>query len=80
MLKEFPMGIDSQKIVPWISQSLGAPFELRAYGCHSVYEFINKFVMPTTEIVIITNKNKPDSFLIRSNQIYTNMQPQPESY
>jgi hypothetical protein len=67
MLKEFPMGIDSQKIVPWISKNLGATFELRAYGCLSIYEFINKFVMPTTEIVIITNKTKPDSFLIRSN-------------
>jgi len=67
MLKEFPMGIESSKIVPWISQSLGASFELRSYGCLSIYEFINKFVMPTTEIVIITNNNKPDSFLIRSN-------------
>jgi len=39
MLKEFPMGIDSQKIVPWISKNLGATFELRAYGCLSIYEF-----------------------------------------
>lgn len=36
--------------------------------------------MPTTEIVIITNNNKPDSFLIRSSQIYTNMQAAAESY
>jgi hypothetical protein len=36
--------------------------------------------MPTTEIVIITNNNKPDSFLIRSNQIYTNMQAAADNY
>jgi hypothetical protein len=72
MLKEFPMGIDSFKIVPWISEKLeSGHFDLRAYGCQTIYEFIRKFIMPTTEIQIINNK--PDSFLIRSNQIYNNV-------
>lgn len=73
MLKEFPMGIESGKIVPWITQSMEDHFDFRDYGCNSIYEFINKFIMPTTEITIINNK--PDSFLIRSKQIYSNTQP-----
>ena len=77
MLKEFPMGIDSFKIVPWISEKLGHPFDIKAYGCQSIYEFIRKFIMPTTEIFIINNK--PDSFLIRSSQIYTHVQQPPSS-
>jgi hypothetical protein len=77
MLKEFPMGIDSFKIVPWISDKLGHPFEIKAYGCQSIYEFIRKFIMPTTEIFIINNK--PDSFLIRSSQIYSHVQQPPSS-
>jgi hypothetical protein len=47
------------------------PFDLRSFGCNSIYEFINKFIMPTTEITIINSK--PDSFLIRSKQIYSNV-------
>jgi hypothetical protein len=27
MLKEFPMGIESTKILGWISQNLGQPFD-----------------------------------------------------
>jgi hypothetical protein len=72
MLKEFPMGIESNKIGGWLSQNLGQPFDFRHYGCNSIYEFINKFIMPTTEITIINNK--PDSFLIRSKQIYSSTQ------
>lgn len=64
ILKEYPMGIESSNIVNLISQATGIQFDYKAYGCHSVYEFINKFVIPTTEITIITNK--PDSFTIRS--------------
>ena len=64
MLKEFPMGIESTKIVAWISLNLGSVFDYKVYGCNTLYEFINKFIMPTTEITIINNK--PDSFLIRS--------------
>ena len=64
MLKEFPMGIDSFKIVPWITDKLGHPFDIKSYSCQSIYEFIHKFIMPTTEICIINNK--PDYFLLRS--------------
>lgn len=78
MLKEFPMGIESTKIIAWISNNLGQTFDYRQYNCNSIYEFINKFIMPTTEITIINNK--PDSFLIRSKQIYSNTQSASGSY
>lgn len=71
MLKEYPFGIESTNIIPLLTQSLGFPFQIKSYGCHSVYEFINKFVIPTTEIDIINNK--PDMFTIRSKQIYAHM-------
>lgn len=64
------MGIESTKITPWITSRLEQPFDFRQYGCNSIYEFINKFIIQTTEITIISNK--PDSFLIRSKQIYSN--------
>ena len=66
------MGIDSSNLGNLISQTSGIPFDYKVYGCHSIYEFINKFVIPTTEIMIINNK--PDSFTIRSKQIYAHMQ------
>ena len=44
------MGIDSGNIVNLISKACGQPFDFKLYGCNSIYEFISKFVMPTTEI------------------------------
>jgi len=65
------MGIDSTNLPNLLSKSLGFQFDFKAYGCHSIYEFIHKFIIPTTEITIINNK--PDSFTIRSKQIFAHM-------
>lgn len=41
-----------------------------------MYEFINKFIIPTTEVDIMMN-NKPDVFTIRSKSIYAHMHKAP---
>ena len=69
------MGIESNSIIQKLSSSIGFQFDFKHYGCHSMYEFINKFIIPTTEIDIINNK--PDSFTLRSKQIFAHMQKVP---
>ncbi len=50
---------------------MGQPFEIRDFGCHSILEFLKKFVIPTIEIDIVNTK--PDAFTIRSKQIFLQM-------
>lgn len=49
-----------------LNKSLGFQFDYKSYGCHSIYEFINKFIIPNTEVVIITSP-KNDTFIVRSS-------------
>eukprot|EP00347_Sterkiella_histriomuscorum_P015661 403356177 len=67
MLMENPYGIESTVLINLVSKHIGVTFDFKEYGCHSLYEFIKKFVMPTIDLQI-TN-NKPDIFTIRSNKV-----------
>lgn len=64
---EYPYGIESTSIVSLVSKYVGFPFDFKEYGCHSIYEFINKFILPTTTTDLVIINNKPDVFTIRSN-------------
>lgn len=74
LLKQYPLGIESNLIQEKISQIIQSNFELKHYSCHTLYEFINKFLIKTIDIDII--QNKPDSFILRSKQIYQHVQKQ----
>lgn len=47
---ENPYGIESTVIVNLVSKYVGVQFDYKEYGCHSLYEFIKKFIMPTIDL------------------------------
>ena len=61
------MGIKSDELPRILSSKLDMDFEYKNFGCHSLLEFIKKFVIPTMEIEIITSSpQENDSFIVRS--------------
>lgn len=73
-MREFPMGIKSDELPKILSAKLGSEFNYKNYGCHSLLEFIKKFVLPTMEIDIVVTSGPQDneSFIIRSKQFFMN--------
>ena len=84
-MREQPMGIKSDELPKILSQRLGQEFEIKSFGCHSLLEFIKKFILPQMDIEIIStfggygpnnNMNESDSFIIRSKQLFINYNQQ----
>ena len=55
LMREVPLGIRSDELPKILSQRLGHEFDFKNYGCHSLLEFIKKFVLPTMEIDILAS-------------------------
>ena len=55
LMREVPMGIKSNELPLIISSKIGNEFEYKNFGCHSLLEFLKKFVMPTMDIEIISS-------------------------
>lgn len=55
LMREVPLGIKSDELPLILSQKLGTQFNFKNYGCHSLLEFLKKFVMPTMDIEIIAS-------------------------
>lgn len=55
LMREVPLGIKSDELPLILSQKLGTQFNFKNYGCHSLLEFLKKFVIPTMDIEIITS-------------------------
>ena len=67
------MGIRSDELPKILSTKIGQEFNFKNFGCHSLLEFIKKFVLPTMEIDIITSGSEEnESFIIRSKQFFMN--------
>jgi hypothetical protein len=69
LLRECPMGIKSDELPALLTHKIGSEFNYKNYGCHSLIEFLKKFVIPTMDIEIISNgspNNETDNFTIRS--------------
>lgn len=66
-LREVPFGIRSDELSKVLSSKIGYEFDFKNYNCHSLIEFIKKFVIPTMDIeIIVTGPSETDSFIIRS--------------
>jgi hypothetical protein len=73
LMREVPLGMKSDELPVILSQKLGTQFNFKNYGCHSLLEFLKKFVMPTMDIDIIAyGPSENDAFLIRSKQFFMN--------
>ena len=55
LMREMPMGIKSNELPRILSHKLGQEFNYKNYGCHSLLEFLKKFVLPEMEIEIIAS-------------------------
>ena len=53
LMREMPFGIESDKLPEIVTARLGQEFNVKDYGCHSLLEFLKKFVIPNYEIEII---------------------------
>ena len=66
-MREVPLGIRSDELPKVISAKIGQELDFKTFGCHSLLEFIKKFVIPTIDIEIITSGPcETDGFIIRS--------------
>jgi hypothetical protein len=54
-MREYPMGIKSDEIPRALSKKVGYEFNFKNFSCHSLLEFLKKFVIPTMEIEIISS-------------------------
>lgn len=49
-----------------LTYKVGFDFNFKEFGCHSLLEFLKKFIMPTIDIEILSNTtNENDVFIIR---------------
>ncbi len=72
-MREVPLGIKSDQLPKILSQRLGTEFNFKNYACHSLLEFLKKFIMPTIDIEIIASgPTENDTFIIRSRQFFMN--------
>lgn len=55
LMREFPMGIKSDELPSILQSKINCSFNYKNYGCHSLLEFLKKFVMPTMDIEIISS-------------------------
>ena len=73
LMREMPFGIESDKLPEIVTARLGQEFNVKDYGCHSLLEFLKKFVIPNYEIEIIyVSKQEVGKFIIRNRQFYRN--------
>lgn len=54
-MREVPTGIKSDELPSILSNKIGGEFIYKNFGCHSLLEFLKKFVMPTMDIEIISS-------------------------
>lgn len=54
-MREVPMGIKSDELPGILSNKIGFEFNYKNFACHSLLEFLKKFVMPTMDIDIISS-------------------------
>lgn len=72
-MREFPLGLRSDQLPKILSIKLGQEFNFKNFGCHSLLEFIKKFVIPTMDIEIFSNgPMENESFIIRSKEFFKN--------
>ena len=65
-LREVPFGIRSDALAGVLSSKIGFEFNYQNFGCHSLIEFIKKYVIPSMDIeIIVTGSSENDSFIIR---------------
>ena len=55
LMRQYPIGIKSDELPAILSEKINCEFNYKNYGCHSLLEFLKKFVMPTMEIEIISS-------------------------
>lgn len=73
LMREVPTGIKSTELPQILSTKIGSEFTFKNFGCHSLLEFLKKFVMPTMDIEIISSgPQESDYFTIRSKQFFMN--------
>lgn len=66
LLQEYPLGIDCTKIPLLIYMKAGIEFNFYHFGCSSLSEFLQKYVMPYYELEFISiNPYDPTCFLVR---------------
>jgi len=67
LMRERPLGYFSSEISFYLSQKIGFQFNYKDFACHSLLEFLKKYIMPAVEIEIVSNtSNENEVFLIRS--------------
>lgn len=55
LMREYPIGIKSYELPTILSNKIGQSFSFKDYGCHSLLEFLKKYVIPTMDIEIISS-------------------------
>ena len=66
-MREYPVGIKSDALPSILSNKIGHEFNFKDFDCHSLLEFLKKYVIPTMDIEIISSSmSDNDSYLIRS--------------
>ena len=72
LMREYPVGIRSDELQCVLSKKLNQDFDFKNFGCHSLLEFLKKFIIPTMDIEILNNagpqSNEP--YLVRSREIF----------
>lgn len=72
-MREIPVGVKSNELPSLLSTRLGYEFDFKNFGCHSLLEFLKKFIIPAMNLEIIThNPVDNDSFIIRSKEFFMN--------
>jgi hypothetical protein len=72
LMREQPMGIKSDELPNQLTNKIGSEFNYKNFGCHSLLEFLKKFVIPTMDIEIISSggPSESENFTIRSKQFF----------
>lgn len=71
IMREYPMGVESDKIPIYLGKKMNKEFNYKNYGCNSLLEFMKKYVNPTMDIEIIYNDvNHNDVYLLRSREVF----------
>mmetsp|Transcript_46072 Transcript_46072/g.33846 ORF Transcript_46072/g.33846 Transcript_46072/m.33846 type:complete len:205 (+) Transcript_46072:1894-2508(+) len=70
LFKQFPFGMYMNNLPSMLFEKLGFEFNEREFGCSSLYEFLHKYVNPTSNLEFITQPSSKETlYLIRSKNV-----------
>ncbi len=80
IIREQPFGVKSSELSELIQNKTGKQFSFKEFGCHSMFEFLKKFIMQTIDLEIIaSDPMHQDDFILRNKEFYKHYNIQPQS-